>query len=180
MADPRELTILPTTWMQTDLGLPFFWDVRKLWAVDLPVVPMRVAELEWLLNKPFWKDGPPEVGATTSRGCGKPPALSDRLRPGDSRRPVLAHRRHLPSPSVDHHGWPTPPPEGLDVRPRDDLGKASPRATHPTLQSQADRSVEPSMIAPPGIYEGVGVGRTRPFAGGPQVRDVLDWSCRVS
>jgi hypothetical protein len=43
--------------MQTDLGLTFFWDVRKLWAVDLPVVPMRVRDLEWLLDKPFWEDG---------------------------------------------------------------------------------------------------------------------------
>lgn len=45
------------TWMQTELELSFFWDVRKLWAVDLPVVPMQVQELEWLLEKPFWKDG---------------------------------------------------------------------------------------------------------------------------
>ena len=44
--------------MQTDLGVDFFWDVRKLWTVDLPVVSMRVRDLEWLLDKPFWKDGP--------------------------------------------------------------------------------------------------------------------------
>ena len=42
--------------MQTDLGLNFFWDVRKLWAADLPVVAMPVRDLEWLLDKPFWKD----------------------------------------------------------------------------------------------------------------------------
>ena len=45
------------TWMQTELELSFFGDVRMLWAVDLPVVPMQVQELEWLLEKPFWKDG---------------------------------------------------------------------------------------------------------------------------
>jgi hypothetical protein len=55
MPDPPPTA--PTTWMQTDLGLTFFWDVRKLWAVDLPVVSMRVQELEWLLDRPFWKDG---------------------------------------------------------------------------------------------------------------------------
>lgn len=43
--------------MQADLGLTFFWDVRKLWAADLPVVPMHVRELEWLLDRPFWNDG---------------------------------------------------------------------------------------------------------------------------
>ncbi|MPZ83184.1 MAG: hypothetical protein GEV28_23435 [Actinophytocola sp.] len=55
MADPQAP---PTTWMQTDLGLTFFWDVRQLWAADLPVVPMQVRELEWLLDRPFWNEGP--------------------------------------------------------------------------------------------------------------------------
>jgi hypothetical protein len=57
VAKPQERA-WPTTWMQTDLGLDFFWDVRKLWAADLPVVPMRVRDLQWLLDRPFWKDGP--------------------------------------------------------------------------------------------------------------------------
>lgn len=40
-----------------ELGLTFDWDVQKLWAADLPVVVMPVRELQWLLDKPFWKDG---------------------------------------------------------------------------------------------------------------------------
>lgn len=47
--------------MQTELGLTFYWDVRKLWNVDLPIVQMRVQELDWLLDKPFWSDGPNEL-----------------------------------------------------------------------------------------------------------------------
>ncbi|HVX42481.1 MAG TPA: hypothetical protein VHC49_01275 [Mycobacteriales bacterium] len=39
-----------------ELGLTFWWDVRKLWSADLPVVAMPVAELEWVLEHPFWKD----------------------------------------------------------------------------------------------------------------------------
>ena len=54
----QAMTDTPKTWMQTELGCDFFWDVRKLWAVDVPVVSMHVRELEWLLEKPFWKDGP--------------------------------------------------------------------------------------------------------------------------
>ena len=46
----------PNSWIQTELGLTFHWDIRKLWDADLPVVPIRVQELEWLLEKPFWKD----------------------------------------------------------------------------------------------------------------------------
>jgi hypothetical protein len=57
VAKPQERA-WPRTWVQTELRLDFFWDVRKLWTVDLPVVPMRVRDLEWLLDKPFWKDGP--------------------------------------------------------------------------------------------------------------------------
>jgi len=36
------------------LGIDFHWDVRKLWAADLPTVELDVAELSWLLNLPFW------------------------------------------------------------------------------------------------------------------------------
>ena len=31
--------------------------MRKLWAADLPIVAMPVRDLEWLLDRPFWKDG---------------------------------------------------------------------------------------------------------------------------
>jgi len=36
------------------LGIDFHWDVRKLWAADLPTVELDVAELSWLLDLPFW------------------------------------------------------------------------------------------------------------------------------
>lgn len=45
------------SWLDAELGFTFWWDVRKLWNADLPVVPMPVTELAWLLDKPFWKDG---------------------------------------------------------------------------------------------------------------------------
>ena len=45
MADRQERA-RPSTWMQTDLGLTFFWDVRKLWAVDLPVVQIILQSFE--------------------------------------------------------------------------------------------------------------------------------------
>ena len=60
--------------MQTELDLVFSWDVRKLWAMDLPIVPMHVRELEWLLDRPFWQDGshtlalrPRDVAAAPTR-----------------------------------------------------------------------------------------------------------------
>jgi hypothetical protein len=51
----------PHSDIHADLGFTFWWDIRKLWTVDLPVVEMRVAELEWLLDLPFWDDGPDEL-----------------------------------------------------------------------------------------------------------------------
>jgi hypothetical protein len=36
------------------LGIDFHWDVRKLWAADLPIVELDVAELSELLDLPFW------------------------------------------------------------------------------------------------------------------------------
>jgi hypothetical protein len=36
------------------LGIDFHWDVRKLWAADLPTVELDAAELSWLLDLPFW------------------------------------------------------------------------------------------------------------------------------
>ena len=109
--------------MQTDLGLNFLWDVRKLWAVDLPVVPMRVRDLEWLLGKPFWKDGHRKLALRPCDVAAHPQRYQ-----ADYERAMAAdlscpNQCHLPSRSVGRHGRPTPPPEGLDERPRDDLGK---------------------------------------------------------
>lgn len=43
--------------LHEELGFTFWWDVRKLWEAELPVVPLVVSELEWLLDLPFWNDG---------------------------------------------------------------------------------------------------------------------------
>lgn len=43
--------------LHEELGFTFWWDVRKLWEADLPVAQIPVAELEWLLDLPFWSDG---------------------------------------------------------------------------------------------------------------------------
>lgn len=51
----------PPTPLQVELGLTFWWEVRKLWEVDLPVVDMPVAQLDWMLAFPFWKDGSEEA-----------------------------------------------------------------------------------------------------------------------
>ena len=51
----------PHTWLDDELGFTFWWDVRKLWVADLPVVAMPIRELEWLLDLPFWDDGPQEL-----------------------------------------------------------------------------------------------------------------------
>lgn len=45
-----------------DLGIDFWWDVRRLWAAELPIRELHVAELEWLLDIPFWTvDGRTDV-----------------------------------------------------------------------------------------------------------------------
>lgn len=51
----------PPTPLQIELGLTFWWDVRKLWAADLPIVEVPLAQLERILAYPFWKDGSKEV-----------------------------------------------------------------------------------------------------------------------
>ena len=35
-------------------GLDFHWDNQKVWALDLPVEELDVAEIEWMLDLPFW------------------------------------------------------------------------------------------------------------------------------
>ena len=60
------------SWMQTELGFTFYWDVRKLWEAELPIVPMRVQEFEWLLDKPFWKDGHKKLALSPRRVAADP------------------------------------------------------------------------------------------------------------
>lgn len=38
-------------------GFDFRWDEEKVWVLDVPVEDMDVAELEWILDMPFWTDG---------------------------------------------------------------------------------------------------------------------------
>lgn len=37
-----------------EIGFDFNWDIRKVWALDLPVVEMPVKELAWMFEIPFW------------------------------------------------------------------------------------------------------------------------------
>ncbi|TSC90184.1 MAG: hypothetical protein G01um10145_288 [Microgenomates group bacterium Gr01-1014_5] len=37
-----------------DVGFDFNWSEEKVWALDVPVVDMDVAKLEWHLDIPFW------------------------------------------------------------------------------------------------------------------------------
>jgi len=40
-----------------DHGFDFYWDIKKVWALDIPVEDMDVKELDWILDLPFWTDG---------------------------------------------------------------------------------------------------------------------------
>lgn len=42
--------------MHRELGFDFWWDRRKLWAIDLPIVEMPVKDLAWHLTHPFWSE----------------------------------------------------------------------------------------------------------------------------
>lgn len=37
-----------------DLGFNFWWDTQKLWKIDLPIQEMKVDELTWMFDLPFW------------------------------------------------------------------------------------------------------------------------------
>lgn len=37
-----------------DVGFDFDWDIKKVWALDLPVEDMDMADLEWHFDIPFW------------------------------------------------------------------------------------------------------------------------------
>jgi len=75
----------------TELGLTFDWDVQKLWAANLPVVAMPVRELQWLLDKPFWKDGATRLAVSGLDVAGNPgryPAEYERTLAADLSYPI--------------------------------------------------------------------------------------------
>lgn len=37
-----------------DVGFDFHWDIKKVWALDLPIEEMDMSELEWHFDIPFW------------------------------------------------------------------------------------------------------------------------------
>lgn len=37
-----------------DVGFDFSWDVRKVWALDVPTQEMPIADLAWHFDLPFW------------------------------------------------------------------------------------------------------------------------------
>ena len=50
------------------------WDPHKLWTIDLPIVDVPVADLAWMLDLPWWRDGdrhftvrPADVAADPAR-----------------------------------------------------------------------------------------------------------------
>ncbi|HEY3502391.1 MAG TPA: hypothetical protein VGN37_06300 [Actinocatenispora sp.] len=58
--------------------LDFWWDVEKLWALELPDTRLAVAELRWLLDLPMWAYGgapfrvtPHQVAADPLRYAGQ-------------------------------------------------------------------------------------------------------------
>lgn len=52
------------SWLDDELGFTFWWDVRKLWEIQLPIVAMPVHDLEWLLELPFWDDRPQDLAVS--------------------------------------------------------------------------------------------------------------------
>lgn len=50
--------IIRTYWYAVD------WDAKALWALDLPVEPLAIAELVWQLDAPVWSDGEADYTVT--------------------------------------------------------------------------------------------------------------------
>ncbi len=71
--------------LHVELGLTFWWDVKKLWEVDLPIVPMPVAELEWLLDIPFWDKDSQDMALS-----GREVAAQPELYPDEYKRTMAA------------------------------------------------------------------------------------------
>ena len=51
----REIYVHPLH-EEHSFNLPFWRDNKKLWALEVPVEDMKVDELLWILDVPFWED----------------------------------------------------------------------------------------------------------------------------
>jgi len=71
--------------LHDELGFTFWWDVRKLWTADLPVELLRIADLEWLLDLPFWNDGARKLAV-----CGRDVAADPERYAAEYRRTLAA------------------------------------------------------------------------------------------
>lgn len=40
--------------LHPEIALDFRWDVKRVWALDIPVEDMAIEELEWHFSIPFW------------------------------------------------------------------------------------------------------------------------------
>ncbi|MBW7902716.1 MAG: hypothetical protein H3C26_14640 [Rhodocyclaceae bacterium] len=85
--------------------LPFDWDVRKVWALDAPAVPVSCAEFAYLLELPLWSSVAKRGMLFDIRPLDviRDPGVSDyqarRLREADLHHPIdvllLAERRWI-------------------------------------------------------------------------------------
>jgi len=38
-----------------EVGFDFHWDIKKVWALDIPITKMDIKELDWHFDLPFWE-----------------------------------------------------------------------------------------------------------------------------
>jgi hypothetical protein len=74
------------------------WKIHKLWALDLPVQQIAVADLAWLLDLPLWQENGMRFQVSPAQVRGDPGRFADHL------RRVMACDLEQPIHLVEHHG----------------------------------------------------------------------------
>ena len=71
--------------------LPFWRDNNKLWALDVPVEEMDVAEFLWILKIPFWEDANGNIVITPNeviKDLDKYPIHRDKIKDCNTKYPI--------------------------------------------------------------------------------------------
>jgi hypothetical protein len=72
-------------------GFDFRWDIKRVWALDIPVEEIDVAELDWIFDLPFWSDGQASYNLTAREVIANPEKYPDhhnRLQECDTSYPI--------------------------------------------------------------------------------------------
>lgn len=73
------------------LDLPFWRNNKKLWALEVPVETMNIAELRWMLTIPFWEDARGNIVITPQEVIEHPdqyPKHWDKIKHSDTTYPL--------------------------------------------------------------------------------------------